>query len=682
MNRLQYESSPYLLQHKNNPVDWYPWSDEAFRRAVQEDKPVFLSIGYSACHWCHVMEKESFENDETARFMNKNFISIKVDREERPDIDNIYMNFVQITTGSGGWPLNVFLLPDKTPFWGGTYFPPEEKYGRPGFPQILKTISDIYNNRKEDIIKQQADILKALKDLTVSKRNPNNFALPDFNKAFASILRRYDEDWGGFGSAPKFPSALTLMFILRYYYQTGNKISLEIVENTLRKMAGGGIYDQLGGGFHRYSTDEQWLIPHFEKMLYDNALLSRTYLETYRITNDKFYLRIAEEILEYITREMTDESGGFFSAQDADSQGVEGKYFIWDYDELRQVLSNDELNAASKIYGISKNGNFEGANILTRRQPLDKLGQLLSISGEEIENTEKQLRAKLLSIRDKRNKPGLDDKLLTSWNALMLQSFIMAFGVTGSEKYLTIALKNADFLWDKCFMDDILFHSCKNGELKYEGYLDNYSYTAEAFISLYEVTFDEKWLERGDKLTQLMIKKFYDPEDFDFYFSAIDAKDLIIRAKDIFDSVVPSGNSSAVHVLLKMAIYMSNPEYYEIAKNDYSHLHDQIIQYPENFPYIFSAVYMDYTKIKEVAVVFAGLKDKRDFIFRYFNDFFPFTLLSAKLSGHPTKLALLEDKTAIRNSTTYYICRNYTCRAPVFTFEEMKEEIKKANILE
>ncbi|MCU7494507.1 MAG: thioredoxin domain-containing protein [Ignavibacteria bacterium] len=682
MNRLQYETSPYLQQHKNNPVDWYPWSEEAFRLAKELDRPILLSIGYSACHWCHVMAHESFENETIAALMNEKFINVKVDREERPDIDAVYMNFVQITTGSGGWPLTVFLTPERLPFYGGTYFPPEERYGRPGFIQVLNTIFEIYATKKDDILKQTGEILNALSKASNIKKNQNSFTLPDFNSVFTKMLNDYDEEYGGFGRAPKFPSAMTILFLLRYFHRTENKVALEMIENSLNKMAQGGIYDQVGGGFHRYSTDNEWLVPHFEKMLYDNAMLSRAYLEAYRLRHNMQFLKIAEDTLSYVLREMTDRSGGFFSAQDADSEGVEGKFFLWDYDELKTLLSGVEFEAAVILFGISRKGNFEGKNILTRHASIAELSRELGISFSQAESLTEDVKSKLFSQREKRIKPGQDDKILVNWNALMLQTFSLAFGVTGNDKYLFAARKNAEFIWNNCFRNNALIHSFKNGGFKGQGFLDDYSFTVEAFIALYEVTSEEIWLERADILAEIMIENFYDPSSYDFFFSSRDSRDLILRTKELYDQALPSGNSSAVTALLKLAVLKNKARYAEIARMDYSYMHDFLIRHPESFAYMISAVYYDFMKPREVAVVTNTHEETNDVIRQFYNEYYPFSVLSCRTEGSPSILELQKGKRVIDGKITYYVCQNYTCRRPVFSFDELKEAMRDPNILE
>lgn len=677
MNKLQNETSPYLLQHKDNPVDWYPWSEEAIKKAVSEDKPIFLSIGYSACHWCHVMEKESFENEKIAQFMNEYFVNIKVDREERPDIDNIYMNFVQMTTGSGGWPLNVFLSPELIPFFGGTYFPPEDKFGKPGFLKLLKTLSEAYRKQKMEIIAQKNDVVIALSNIGNLPKNKTDFTLNDFNNAFIKISESFDKKWGGFGDAPKFPNTMTHMFLLRYYKKTGSNEALEMVKNSLIKMAKGGIYDQIGGGFHRYSTDANWLIPHFEKMLYDNALLSRIYLETYQVTNDEYFLKVAEHIFTYVLRDLVDMDGGFYSSQDADSDGEEGRYFVWKVDELNNFLNTEELNIACKYFGVTESGNFDSSNILTSLLSEGQISQLLDLSNEDINNKISEIREKMLLERNKRNKPNLDDKVLVSWNGLMIVSLALGYGITGNENYLESAVNSANFVWEKCFNGSLLYHTSKNGEFKIDGYLDDYSFMIEAFISLYEVSFVENWLNRAETLADIMIAKFYDSGNNDFYYSSSECTDLIIRVKDLYDNAIPGGNSSAINALLKLSKYLNNSDYYNIAYESLHHMHDYIIKYPMNFSYFLCTGFSYFVKPKEIVVIVKNddeLKIQRK---RFFKHFLPFTVLCMKNANKDSGLELLKDKIIINDTTTFYICQNYTCKAPISSFEDVIAELNR-----
>ncbi|MDP4193181.1 MAG: thioredoxin domain-containing protein [Bacteroidota bacterium] len=677
MNRLQFESSPYLLQHKDNPVDWYPWGEEAFRKAREENKPILLSIGYSSCHWCHVMAHESFENPQIAEIMNDLFVNIKVDREERPDVDSLYMNFVQLTTGSGGWPLTVFLTPELLPFYGGTYFPPEDRYGKAGFVKILFSVSDAYNKRLGDINSQKQEIINSMSSATEFPRRSGSFIISDFNKSFSSILRNYDEENGGFGNAPKFPSALLHMFLLRYYVQTGNKPALEIVENSLTKMAEGGIFDQIGGGFHRYSTDNRWLVPHFEKMLYDNALLARVYLETYQLTNDKFYLTVAENTLNYILQEMTSDEGGFYSAQDADSEGVEGKFFLWDKEELKSFLTEEEFDSAVNYFHITVKGNFEGKNILTAKNSIDEIaGKRVNVP-ETKRRELSAIKKKMYKEREKRIHPALDNKILTNWNALMLYSFAIAYGITSRERYYNAAITNAEFLWNKCFNAETLMHSYKDGKAKIEGYLDDYAFLAEAFIMLYEVTSDEKWILRSDKLMSLVIDKFYSKETNDFYFTTENQKDLIIRNKEFYDNVIPSGNSSAVMALLKLSVLLNKQDYYNIAEKDINYLHDVLIKYPESFSYLLTSAYYNFIKPDEVALIADSDLTLKSMRKEYFKNFLPFSVFSSKVAERSSEIEPLKGKTLVKSPCTIYLCRNYACQMPVFSIHELLSQIRQ-----
>ena len=453
-NRLVNETSPYLLQHKDNPVDWYPWGEEALKRAREEDKPVLLSVGYSACHWCHVMERESFEDDETARMMNENFVNIKVDREERPDIDSIYMAAVQALTRHGGWPMTVFLTPDGAPFYGGTYFPPIPSRGMPSFQQLLLSVVDAYENRREEVLQNaQAvrDYLQASTAAVIPEAETSGTELLD--RAAGVLLSQLDRRFGGFGGAPKFPQAMNLEVLLRHHHRTGERSALDGVELTCRQMANGGIYDQLGGGFSRYSVDGYWLVPHFEKMLYDNALLSRLYLETYQATGDAFYRRIAEETLDYVLRDMTSEAGGFYSAEDADSEGEEGKFYVWTPEELEADLDPDEARLAARYWDVTERGNFEGKNILHVARPPEAVADEFGVSPEELWARIAGIRAKLFAVREERVRPGRDEKILAAWNGLMLRSFALAARVTGREDYREAAIENATFIVEKLIED-------------------------------------------------------------------------------------------------------------------------------------------------------------------------------------------------------------------------------------
>src|ERR1043166_1836103 len=545
-NRLIGETSPYLLQHAHNPVDWYPWGEEAFERAKKEDKPVLVSIGYSACHWCHVMEHESFEDEATAAIMNENFVNVKVDMEERPDVDQIYMNFVQLTTGRGGWPMNVFLTPDKRPFFGGTYFPPAPRYGMASWQQILLSIAEAYRSKRDELEHSANEIVGELRRLSIVDPGAGELSTDILDEAFASFSRTFDTVNGGFGGAPKFPPAMSLEFLLRYHHRTGDNKALSMVTHTLDKMAGGGIYDQLGGGFHRYSVDAIWLVPHFEKMLYDNAQLIRVYLHAYQVTGDEFYKRIAVDTLEYVMREMLDESGGFYSTQDADSEGDEGKFFVWTTEEIDAVLGRQRSLEFCKLYDVTPAGNFEGKNILN----LNSKGTLAI---PRVSASMDEARGLLFAAREKRIKPHRDEKVLTAWNGLMLATFADAAAVLANDGYLDIAKRNAKFILTKLQKDGRLLRTWKDGRAKLNGYVEDYANVADGLIVLYQASGQVEYLIEAKRLADLMITEFWDADNGAFFFTSNDHEELIVRNKDFYDNATPSGNSAAADVLCRLA---------------------------------------------------------------------------------------------------------------------------------
>jgi len=556
-NNLINETSPYLLQHAHNPVDWYPWGDAAFERAKAEDKPVLVSIGYSACHWCHVMEHESFEDEKTAAIMNEHFVNIKVDMEERPDVDQIYMNFVQLTTGRGGWPMNVFLTPDKRPFFGGTYFPPAPRYGMASWPQILANIAEAYRERRDELENSANDIVSELRRLSIVEPAKGGLSIDLLDQAFLSFSRTFDTINGGFGGAPKFPPAMSLEFLLRYHKRTGDDKALAIVEFTLNKMANGGIYDQLGGGFHRYAVDAIWLVPHFEKMLYDNAQLIRVYLHAFQVTGNEFYKRIAVETLEYVKREMLDEAGGFYSTQDADSEGVEGKFFGWNPERLIRILGEDDGPEFCSYYDVTAGGNFEGESILNIKNPdSDRNASVNERDGTLVYTRVfarmDELRSHLFAEREERIKPNRDEKVLTAWNGLMLAAFADAAAVFGSDDYLDIAKQNAAFISTELQNDGRLLRTWKQGTAKLNGYIEDYANVADGLIVLYQVSGEVEYLAEAKRLADLMITEFWDQENGGFFFTSNDHEELIVRNKDFFDNATPSGNSVAADVLLRL----------------------------------------------------------------------------------------------------------------------------------
>ncbi|MCH7713732.1 MAG: thioredoxin domain-containing protein, partial [Chloroflexi bacterium] len=568
-NRLIHETSPYLLQHANNPVDWYPWGPEALARAKEEDKPILLSIGYSACHWCHVMERESFENDAIAQLMNERFISIKVDREERPDLDAVYMEAVQMLTGSGGWPMTLFLTPDTKPFYGGTYFPPVDRQNMPGFPRLLLSVSETYRNNPDEIERVTSQLSSKM-GLSGQIPKGNDLLTEEIvHQAYTALATNFDYQNGGIGAAPKFPQPMTLEFLLGYHHRGYPDLSqraLDMVNLTLEKMAYGGIYDQIGGGFHRYSTDAFWLVPHFEKMLYDNALLAKLYLHAFLVTQRPLYRRIAEETLDYVLREMTDPMGGFYSSQDADSEGVEGKFFVWTPDETRQVLGDETGNLVGGFFGVNDAGNFEGKTIFNVPQPPDEFAQEQGIPLEEFLATVQTAKEGLRLSREGRVHPMRDDKVLSSWNGLMLRAFAEAAQVLGRPDYLEAAVKNAEFLTSTMIQkgtdhEGRLLRTYRNGEAKLLAYLEDYAFVADGLLALYEATFQPRWLEEAVKMADSMIDLFWDDDVGGFYDTGRDHEDLVVRPRDTFDNAQPCGGSVASGILLRLAVITGNDEY-------------------------------------------------------------------------------------------------------------------------
>ena len=656
-NHLITETSPYLLQHAHNPVDWYPWGDEAFAKASAEDKPVLVSIGYSACHWCHVMEHESFEDEATAAIMNEHFVNIKVDMEERPDVDQIYMSFVQMTTGRGGWPMNVFITPDKRPFYGGTYFPPAPRYGMPSWRQILKGIADTYRNKREDLIESADRIVGELKKMSVVEAATGTLSTEMLDSAFTSFTQTFDAVNGGFGGAPKFPAAMSLEFLLQYYHRTGDDKALSIVTFTLEKMARGGIYDQLGGGFHRYAVDAIWLVPHFEKMLYDNAQLIRVYLHAYQLTGEEFFKRIATECLEYIKREMLDESGGFYSTQDADSEGVEGKFFVWEPEEIKQILGDDAGAEFCAYFDVSKNGNFEGENILNVKtlgtSPSDRVREGIH---------------KLFAAREQRIKPFRDEKVLTAWNGLMLGAFADAAGVLGTKEYLQIARSNAEFIKRELSRDGRLLRTWKDGTAKLNGYIEDYANVADGLIELFQVSGEFEHLIEAQRLTDLMITEFWDADNGGFFFTSNDHEELVVRNKDFYDNATPSGNSVAADVLLKLAKLTGDAKYERFAITVLRLAASQIRRHPQGFGRALSALEFHLAETKEIVVVGeTGNELERAILAKYRPD----SVVVLDNGNAPAEIPLLTDRPKVDGKATLYVCRNFVCSRPVTDIAEL-----------
>ena len=668
-NRLAQETSPYLLQHANNPVDWYPWGPEALDKAKAEDKPILLSIGYSACHWCHVMEHESFENEDIARLMNDNFINIKVDREERPDLDSIYMEAVQILTGHGGWPMTVFLTPDGEPFYGGTYFPPGDRSGMPGFPRVLLGVAEAYRARRGEVLQSVQQIKSHLGQSLAFQPTREPLQKEILDNAYRALARQFDRRHGGFGGAPKFPQPMNLEFLLRIHHRTGEPGALLMVEQTLQAMANGGMYDQLGGGFHRYSVDAEWLVPHFEKMLYDNALLSRVYVQAYQVTGDPFYRQIAEETYEYIRREMTSPEGGFYSTQDADSEGEEGKFFIWTPEEIERILGPEDARIFNAYYDVTPQGNFEGHSILNAPRSLETVAREVNVSVDRIREVLARGRAELFAEREKRVKPGRDEKILTGWNGLMLRSFAEAAWALDRDDYRQIAEANAEFVLAKLSQDGRLLRTYKDGQSKLNGYLEDYAMFADGLLALYQTTFDVRWFNEARRLADVMIEQFWDDQRGGFYDTSRDHENLITRPKDLFDNATPSGNSVAADLLLRLATLTGNTEYERYGTGTIRLVADAMTRYPTGFGRMLSVLDYYLASKREIAIV----GDPADPATRALlgvlrRAFAPNQLVALRHPGDwepADSIVILEDRPAFDGKPTAYVCENYTCLAPI-----------------
>ncbi len=678
-NRLAQETSPYLLQHKNNPVDWYPWSEEAFSKARAEDKPVLLSVGYSACHWCHVMERESFEDEATAEIMNENFVNIKVDREERPDVDSIYMSAVQAMTHHGGWPMTVFMTPDGAPFYAGTYFPPVPSRGMPAFKQVLLNLAEAYKNRRDEVLKSAEGVREYLQAATSASVPQVGISGELFTRAASSLVGQIDHRFGGFGGAPKFPQAMNLEVLLRYYKRTNDRAPLTGLELTLRQMANGGIYDQLGGGFHRYSVDEYWLVPHFEKMLYDNALLARLYLEAYQATGDAFYRRIAEETLDYVARDMTAPEGGFYSAEDADSEGVEGKFYVWTPGEIEGALEPDEARLAIRFWDVTERGNFEGKNILYVPHPPEAVAAEFDISTEELWEKIVVIRQKLFAEREKRVRPGRDEKVLAAWNGLMLRAFAFAARVLEREDYRRIAEKNASFLLEKLKADGRLRRSYKDGRARFNGYLEDYACVADGLVALYEATFETRWLTEAVSLADAILELFWDEQRAAFYDTSADHEELVTRPRDVYDSAAPSGNSVAVDVLLKLSVLLDREDYRRRAEAVLEGLSGAIARISGGFGRLLSALDFYMSTPYEVAVIGnPEAPDTKALLEAVYSAYLPNKVVAGRSEGDEEAsrlVPLLADRSVRDGRATAYVCVQYACQSPTTDAEELKRQL-------
>jgi uncharacterized protein len=681
-NHLAHESSPYLLQHKDNPVDWHPWGPEALERAKREQRPIFLSIGYSACHWCHVMEHESFEDKQIAMIINERFVAIKVDREERPDLDQIYMNATQMMTGRGGWPMSVFLTPDLKPFYCGTYFPPSARGGMPGFDEVLRAVYDAWLMRR-DQVEQMASQLTDELSRAGQATAPGQLSRDFVETAVGQLARSFDARWGGFGAAPKFPHPMDLQLLLRYWHRTGHAESLEMVRTTLDRMAAGGIYDHLGGGFARYAVDARWLVPHFEKMLYDNALLAGVYVEAYQATGDANYANVARETIDYILRDMTGAEGGFYSAEDADSEGHEGKFYVWTPDEIEAVLGDDAGATFGRVYDVSDSGNFEGANILNLPKTLAQSAAILGRDADDLAAELARSREKLFAVREGRIHPGKDDKVIVAWNGLMIDALARAAAALDEPRYAAAAAKAADFIRTKLLRPDgRLLHTYRHGTAKLDAYLDDYACLANGLMSLYEATFDATHLAEAARLLDIVLAHFADPQAGGFFYTADDHEQLIARNKDATDASVPSASGMTAFALARLGKFTGEQKYIAAAEGTLTAAAGLMQQAPAAMGQMILA--LDFQLGPTFELVLAGdaefelvaksLKELR-------RQFIPNKVLVGANAKSADQSPLLQDhlngKTSAAGEPILYVCEGFTCQEPAKGAAAVAEEIKR-----
>lgn len=685
-NKLINEKSPYLLQHAYNPVDWYPWSIEAFNKAKRENKPIFLSIGYSTCHWCHVMAHESFEDIEVAELLNKSFVCIKVDREERPDIDKVYMNVCHMIKGSGGWPLTIIMTPDKKPFFAATYIPKETRYGIKGLLTILPEIKDLWDNKTNDLLISAREITSKLQKVTKFK-DGQELTQELLNTTFEQLFNSFDELYGGFGYQPKFPTPHNLLFLLRYWKRTGNNYSLKMVETTLEQMRQGGIYDHIGFGFHRYSTDRKWILPHFEKMLYDQALILVAYIETYQATKKSIFKKTANEIIEYIIRDMTSEKGGFYSAEDADSEGVEGKFYTWHYDELKQILTSEELDLVIKFYNIKKEGNFssgaektEKLNIFYQTMSNEEFIEFYQIKEKDFLEKLEIIREKLFQIRKIRIHPEKDDKILTDWNGLMIAALSKASQVFNNKIYLEKAEKASDFIIHNMISKNKeLLHSYRKGEAKISGYADDYTFLIFGFIELYQATFNPKYLKLSFDLNEYLLNYFWDKSNGGLFFTSDVNEKILTNTKEVYDGAIPSANSIAMYNLIRLARITGNKDFEEKANQIGKTFSNQIIKMPSSHTQ--TMIGLDFAVGPSYEIVVVGDKNNKNTeeIIKNINSIYlPNKVLILK---EPVSKDLLienlipfiKNYSQINNKPTIYVCKNLQCQQPIKDIEKMKQ---------
>jgi len=679
-NKLIDETSPYLLQHAHNPVNWFPWGDEALDKAKKENKPILVSIGYSACHWCHVMERESFEDEETARLMNEHFVNIKIDREERPDLDHIYMDAVQAMTESGGWPLNVFLTPATKPFYGGTYFPPKRAFNRPSWQEVLLGVAEAFTQRRNEIEAQAENLTEHLLQSNAfgisSQGEKNVFKKEKVNEAFENIMKNADKKWGGFGKAPKFPQSFVIQYLLRFFYATENKEALEQALLSIDRMIDGGIYDQVGGGFARYSTDTEWLVPHFEKMLYDNALLVSVISEAYQITNDKRYKEIIEETIQFVQRELMHPEGGFYAALDADSEGEEGKFYVWEHAEVIELLKEDGVNFCD-FFDITPDGNWEEKNILQRKKKEEIFCREKNISLGELQRIVQKGKRVLLEKRNKRIRPQTDDKILLGWNALMNTALSKAFAATGNESFKKLAIDNMDFLLSRVAENGTVdfFHSWKNNIAKQPAFLDDYAFLIQALIQLQEITGDTNYLEKAKMITEHVLERFNDSDTNFFFYTNTSQTDVIVRKKEVYDGAQPSGNAIMANNLYRLGLYFDESRWKEKSVQMISSLANAIVRYPTSFG-VWACILLEISIGTNEIVVIS--EESQRILTQVLKEYIPHKIIMSGSDGS-NSFPLLSGKEKNKEAALY-LCRDYTCENPVPSISALIDLIRRKEL--
>jgi len=689
-NHLQNEKSPYLLQHARNPVNWYPWNNKVFEQAKKLNKPIFLSIGYSTCHWCHVMAHESFEDSEVADLLNETFICIKVDREERPDIDHTYMTVSQMLTGRGGWPLTIIMTPNKHPFFAATYIPKHTRFRQTGLMELIPQVQNLWKNQQEKLEKSGKQITTILQK-TSTQKSDKTLSLTTLDEAYTQLLTQYDEQHGGFGQKPKFPTPHTLLFLLRHWKRTNNAYILKIVEHTLTKMRQGGMYDHVGFGFHRYSTDSAWHLPHFEKMLYDQALLIMAYTEAYQITKNPLYRKTTEEIITYVLRDMTSLAGGFYSAEDADSEGEEGKFYTWNYKELQQILSDDEFKIATIVYDLRKNGNFaheisgkeSGENILHQQAPFSEISPMLQMSEQQLEEKIAIIKEKLFTVREKRIHPGKDDKILIDWNGLMIAALAKAARVFDNKSYLQACEKTLSWLTTTMMKPSgELYHRYRDGDVKISGFADDYAFLIWGLMEAYEASFDGTYLTLALKLNDYLLNHFWDQKQGGFFFTANTNEVVLLRKKEIYDGAIPSANSVAMMNLLRLARITGQTVYEEKAVEIIRSFAHQVADHPTGYTHLMSALDFSLGPVYEVVIVGDEKKQNTQDMIKVLNTHFLPNIVSLFKSNTIKKSAIenivpfVKDYTALGDQATAYVCVNQSCKQPTTDIDELLRSLR------